>query len=75
MNADMLNRGTEDPPLSLSFFRGGGGERSLRPPLDPLLINTCILHMFRKCLIYMADSFPSIFVHWSRIPREQLIIM
>ena len=39
MNADMLNRETEDrpPPLSLSlFFRGGGGgERPLRPPLDP----------------------------------------
>ena len=41
MNADMLNRGTEDrpPPPSLSlslslfliFFRGGGGERPLRP--------------------------------------------
>jgi hypothetical protein len=47
MNADMLNRGTEDPPLSLSlslslslyfiFFRGGGGERPLLPPLDPPL--------------------------------------
>ena len=35
MNADMLNRGTEDtPPPSLSlFFRGC--ERPLRPPLDP----------------------------------------
>ena len=39
MNADMLNRGTEDPPpplsLSFSFFLGGGGERTLRFPLDP----------------------------------------
>jgi hypothetical protein len=39
MNADMLNRGTEDPPpplsLSFSFFLGGGGERTLRSPLDP----------------------------------------
>jgi hypothetical protein len=41
MNADMLNRWTEVPPhpplyLSLSlFFRGG--ERPLRPPLDPPL--------------------------------------
>ena len=40
MNADMLNRGTEDPPrpppplsLFLIFFRGG--ERTLRSPLDP----------------------------------------
>ena len=40
MNADMLNRGTEDHPpptfsLSISlffFFLGGGGERPLRPP-------------------------------------------
>jgi hypothetical protein len=42
MNADMLNRGTEDTPLhplSLSFFRGGG-ERPLRPPLDPSLQST-----------------------------------
>ena len=40
MNADMLNRGTEDSlPLSLSlFFLGGGGERPLRPPLDPPLV-------------------------------------
>jgi hypothetical protein len=44
MNADMLNRGTEDRPLplslslslSLSLFTGGG-ERPLRPPLDPPL--------------------------------------
>ena len=35
MNADMFNRGTEDRPLSL--FRGGG-ERPLRPPLDPPLV-------------------------------------
>ena len=40
MNADMLNRETEDrpPPHSLSLFflgGGGGGERPLRPPLDP----------------------------------------
>ena len=35
MNADMLN--TAPPPLSL-FFRGGGGERPLRPPLDPPLV-------------------------------------
>ena len=34
MNADMLNRGTEDRPPPLSLFRGGGGERPLRPPLD-----------------------------------------
>ena len=36
MNADMLNRGTEDrPPLPppLSLFLGGGGERPLRSPL------------------------------------------
>ncbi len=41
MNADMLNRGTEDPlSLSLSlFFLGGGGERPLRPPLDPPLFS------------------------------------
>ena len=47
MNADMLNRGTEDRTLlSLSLFflflgggGGGGGERHLRPPLDPPL--TC----------------------------------
>jgi hypothetical protein len=32
MNADMLNRGTEDLSLSLSLFRGG--ERPVRPPLD-----------------------------------------
>ena len=43
MNADILNRGTEDrpPPLSLSLSLGGGGgggERPLRPPLDPPLI-------------------------------------
>ena len=47
MDADMLNRGTEDHPLpppslsiSLFFFfvrGGGGGERPLRPPLDPPL--------------------------------------
>ena len=41
MNADMLNRGTEDRPPSLSlslFFLGGeGGERHFRPPLDPPL--------------------------------------
>jgi hypothetical protein len=42
MNADMLNRGTEDRPLplslslSLSLFTRGG-ERPLRPPLDPPL--------------------------------------
>ena len=36
MNADMLNRGTEDRPLSLSLF-SRGGERPLRPPLDPPL--------------------------------------
>ena len=43
MNADMLNRETEDRPppphslsLSLSLFLGGRGrERPLRPPLDP----------------------------------------
>ena len=43
MNADMLNRGTEDPlsfSLSLFFFRGGGGERPLHPPLDPPLLVT-----------------------------------
>jgi hypothetical protein len=34
MNADMLNTA---PPLSLSFL-GGGGERPLRPPLDPPLV-------------------------------------
>ena len=37
MNADMLNRGTEDrqpPPPSLSLFLGGGGGRTfLDPPL------------------------------------------
>jgi hypothetical protein len=33
MNADMLNRGTEDRPLSLFM----GGERPLRPPLYPPL--------------------------------------
>ena len=36
MNADMLNRGTEDAPLSLSlslFLRGR--QRPLLPPLDP----------------------------------------
>ena len=39
MNADMHNRGTEDPlPSSLSLFLGGGGERPLRPPLDPPLM-------------------------------------
>ena len=48
MNADMLNRGTEDRPLpSLSlffffffffFFKGGGGRTSHSPPLDPPLI-------------------------------------
>ena len=36
MNADMLNRGTEDPPsLSLSIFflfLGGGGGRTSPPP-------------------------------------------
>ena len=42
MNADMLNRGTEDRllPLSLSLSLSlftGGGERPLRPPLDPPL--------------------------------------
>ena len=50
MNADMLNRGTEDRPLPLSLCRslslslflrgvggGGGGGRPLRPPLDPPL--------------------------------------
>jgi hypothetical protein len=47
MNADMLNRETEDrlPTLSLSlslslFFLGGGGGgggRPRRPPLDPPL--------------------------------------
>ena len=53
MNADMLNRGTEDRPLppplslslSLSLFLGGGvggGERPLRPPLDPPLIKLYI---------------------------------
>jgi hypothetical protein len=39
MNADLLNRGTEDPlslSLTLFFFRGGG-EHPLRPPLDPPL--------------------------------------
>ena len=36
MNADMLNRGTEErPPL---FFSFRGGKRPLRPPLDPPLI-------------------------------------
>jgi hypothetical protein len=37
MNADMLNRGTEDRPLSLFMGGGGGGERPLRPPLYPPL--------------------------------------
>jgi hypothetical protein len=45
MNADMLNRGTEDrpPSLSLSLFfsfiggGGGGGRTSLPPALDPPL--------------------------------------
>ena len=36
MNADMLNRGTEDPPLSLSLFNNClGGECPLRPPPPP----------------------------------------
>jgi hypothetical protein len=43
MNADMLNRGTEDhppPTLSLSislFFREGGANVPSVPPLDPPL--------------------------------------
>jgi hypothetical protein len=41
MNADMLNRGTEDrpPSLSLSLFFSfiGGGRTSLPPALDPPL--------------------------------------
>jgi hypothetical protein len=33
MNADMLNRGTEDrPPPSLSLSLGGGGGRTSPPP-------------------------------------------
>ena len=42
MNADMLNRGTEDPPppLSLSlFFFMGGGRTSPPSPLDPPLFS------------------------------------
>ena len=38
MNANMLNRGTEDRPptsLSLSLSLLGVSERPLRPPLDP----------------------------------------
>ena len=40
MNADMLNRGTEDrPSLSLSlFFFLRGPQRPFLPPLDPQLI-------------------------------------
>jgi hypothetical protein len=38
---NMFNRGTEDTPLHpLSLFLGGGGERPLRPPLDPSLQST-----------------------------------
>ena len=56
MNADMLNRGTEDSPPSL-FFRGG--ERPLRPPLDPPLCTCtclCVDAMFacRLCLIHIT---------------------
>jgi hypothetical protein len=42
MNADMLNRGTEDRPSPSFSFRAGGGKRPLRPPLDPpLVIDIC----------------------------------
>ena len=37
MNADMLNRGTEDRP-PLSFFRGGGGA-NVPPPLVIVVVN------------------------------------
>ena len=57
MNADMLNRGTEDrpPPLSLSLLvGGGGGERPLRPPLDPPLLSpsTCGNYIFLDIQCY-----------------------
>jgi hypothetical protein len=69
MNADMLNRGTEDRPaplpLSLSFFflRGGGGERPLRPPLDPPLVidifykEHAIIVMIMLCMFILGDRF------------------
>jgi hypothetical protein len=48
MNADMLNRGTEDRTslsFSLSLFFQGGAERPIRPPLDsPLqLVDTLLI--------------------------------
>jgi hypothetical protein len=57
MNADMLNRGTEyPPPLSLSyvvvlFFFRGGGERPLRPPLDPPLVNISLRNFVGEGII------------------------
>ena len=46
MNADMLNRGTEERPLSLSLFL------SLFPPLDPPLQLVDILLIVQHGNIY-----------------------
>jgi hypothetical protein len=74
MNADMLNRGTEDRSLSLSLFLGGGGggggERSLRP----LWIRQCYhdrgLLLIRKLLnqwflgLQFKASFQKLYGHF-----------
>ena len=47
MNADMLNRGTEDPPpVSLSLLEEG---TSPPPPLDPPL-HTCIVSYDKRAI-------------------------
>ena len=57
MNADMLNRGTEYPSLSLSLmllffcFFLGAGERPLRPPLDPPLVNISLRNFVGEGII------------------------
>ena len=71
MNADMLNRGTEDTlslSLSLSLLwgggGGGGGKRPFRPPLDPPLIFhfTSQIEVCRD-LGFPVKSAPGQFVH------------
>ena len=65
MNADMLNRGTEDrPPPSLSLLGGGGGRTSPPPPLDPpLSLNIFYLHTsckwdWTQVITTLVKSFP-----------------
>ena len=69
MNADMINRGTEDPPptpptaLSLIFFLGGGGhERPLRPPCGSATDNISL--QFSSC----GSSIQIIQVFGNQIP-------